>query len=202
MQCALFYFFTTNAGLFTRMNEKFSLLSDESLLDFIQQKYSRAFAELVSRHTDRFYRIAYRFTSHREDAEDIVQEAFLKLWERPEIWKQGRQAKFTTWFYRIVINLCLDHTKKKRATPFPEDKEIADSQPVQDMALSLKQQQAMVDHFIRKLPDRQRTALNLCFYEGVSNKEAAEIMGVKVKALQSLIMRAKATLKENIIINN
>jgi RNA polymerase sigma-70 factor (ECF subfamily) len=55
-----------------------------------------------------------------------------------------------------------------------------------------------LDRFIRELPERQHLALNLCFYEGLSNKEAAEIIGVEVKALQSLIMRAKTTLREKV----
>jgi RNA polymerase sigma-70 factor (ECF subfamily) len=61
-----------------------------------------------------------------------------------------------------------------------------------------KSKQALLDRFIRELPERQQMALNLCFYEGLSNQEAAEVIGVKVKALQSLLMRAKTTLREKI----
>lgn len=73
--------------------------------------------------------------------------------------------------------------------------EFIDDQDGQDIWLDEKKRQALLDHFIHELPERQQLALALCFYEGVSNKEAAEIIGIKLKALQSLIMRAKMTLK-------
>jgi RNA polymerase sigma-70 factor (ECF subfamily) len=153
---------------------------------------------LVNRHAKRFYNIAYRFLSNRDDAEDIVQEAFLKLWAKPESWNERKQTKFTTWFYRIVTNLCLDHRKKKNPLPLGKDIQLMDRQPGQDMVVDLKRKQMFLDRFIRELPERQHLALNLCFYEGLSNKEAAEIIGVEVKALQSLIMRAKTTLREKV----
>lgn len=173
-------------------------LDDESLLHHIQQGRHGAFAALVNRHAKQFYRIAYRLVFDKNDAEDIVQEAFLKLWHRPELWNQGRKAQFTTWFYKVVTNLCFDHNKKQRPVTMPEDRELIDNQPGQEVLVHQKQQQALLDRFIGELPIRQQLALNLCFYEGLSNEEAAEIIGVKVKALQSLLMRAKTNLKEKV----
>jgi RNA polymerase sigma-70 factor (ECF subfamily) len=74
--------------------------------------------------------------------------------------------------------------------------EIVDKQDGQDISLQKKQKQSLLDLFIQELPEKQQIALNLCFYEGLSNQEAAEIIGIKLKALQSVIMRAKTTLKE------
>ena len=79
---------------------------DESLLARVGEGDGPAFAMLVRRHSDRYYRLAYRYTARREEAEDIVQAAFIKLWETPDIWDPRRGAKFTTWFYRVVVNLC------------------------------------------------------------------------------------------------
>ncbi len=152
----------------------------------------------MKRHSNRFYSVAYRFVFDKNDAEDIVQEAFLKVWGKPGLWNPGRHAKFTTWFYKVIINLCLDHNKKKKPIALPEDIKLADKQPGQDLLLDAHQKQVILDGFLRKLPERQLLALNLCFYEGLSNKEAAKIIGVKVKALQSLIMRAKTRLKEEV----
>lgn len=180
------------------MDTDFSHLDDESLIQQVQQGSHEAFAAMVNRHSNRFYRIAYRLVFNKGDAEDMVQEAFLRLWARPQLWNPGKQAKFTTWFYKVVINLCLDLNKKKKPLDLPEDRELADRKPGQDALLGIHQEQALVDGFIKELPERQQLALNLCFYEGLSNKEAAEILGVKVKALQSLIMRAKTTLKEKV----
>jgi RNA polymerase sigma-70 factor (ECF subfamily) len=177
------------------MDIKLLHLDDESLISQIQEGSHEAFATLVNRHSNRFYRIAYRFVSGKDDAEDIVQDAFLKLWNRPNLWDPGKGTKFTIWFYRVVINLCLDHRKKKKLVNLSEGIEFADEKPGADILLDVHQKQALLERLICELPERQQLAINLCFYEGLSNNEAAQIIGVRVKALQSLIMRAKTTLK-------
>ncbi len=193
--------FSSNHGgrqITVNMDAKRLNLDDESLICQIQEGSHEAFAILVDRHSNRFYRIAYRFVSSKDDAEDIVQEAFLKIWKRPNLWDPGKGTKFTTWFYRVVINLCLDHRKKKKMINLPEDIEFADENPGADVLYDVHQKQAVIERFIQELPERQQMAVNLCFYEGLSNNEAAQIIGVKVKALQSLVMRAKTTLKYNV----
>jgi RNA polymerase sigma-70 factor (ECF subfamily) len=169
---------------------------DQELLALVQEGSQPAFAELVRRHTDRFYRLAYRYVQSRETAEDIVQDAFVKLWEDPGKWQPGRNTRFTTWFYRIVVNLCLDWQKKKRPLPLDEKMPLIDERETADEAMIKIQEQRLLEKEIAALPERQRTALNLCFDEGLSNQQAAEVMGVNLKALQSLIMRAKTTLRE------
>lgn len=169
---------------------------DHELLTLIQDGSQDAFAVLVRRHTERFYRLAYRYLQNRETAEDIVQDAFLKLWEAPRRWQPERNSKFTTWFYRIVVNLCLDWQKKKRPLTLDEELPLIDERETPDTGMIRTQEQQVLEQEIAALPERQRMALNLCFAEGLSNQEAAEVIGVRLKALQSLIMRAKATLKE------
>ncbi len=180
------------------MERGFSDLDDELLIGEIQKGKQEAFVELVDRHAKRFYAVAYRLLFSKDDAEDTVQQAFLKLWERKLLWNPYKGAKFTTWFYKVVLNLCLDHNRKKRPMPFPEGMEPVDKQDGPEILLDERRKQALLDRFLQELPERQNLALTLCFYEGLSNKEAAEIIGVKVKALQSLIMRAKTTLKEKL----
>ena len=169
---------------------------DHELLALIQDGNGQAFATLVERHTDRFYRLAYRYLQSKAAAEDVVQDAFVKLWENPAIWQAERNSRFTTWFYRVVVNLCLDSQKRKKPVTFDEEIPLIDDrQPVDETMMRLQEQKAL-EKEIAALPERQRTALNLCFAEGLSNQEAAAVMGVKLKALQSLVMRAKTTLKE------
>jgi RNA polymerase sigma-70 factor (ECF subfamily) len=169
---------------------------DYELLALVQDGSHDAFAVLVRRHSERFYRLAYRYVQNRETAEDIVQDAFLKLWEDPGRWQPDRSSKFTTWFYRIVVNLCLDWQKKKRPLALDEDMPLADERDTPDTTMIRTQEQKILEQEIAVLPERQRLAVNLCFAEGLSNQEAAEVIGVGLKALQSLIMRAKTTLKE------
>jgi RNA polymerase sigma-70 factor, ECF subfamily len=169
---------------------------DQELVALIQDGSHQAFAELVERHAARFYRLAYRYVQNKETAEDIVQDAFLRLWENPASWRPDRNSKFTTWFYRIVVNLCLDWHKKKRPVPLDETTPLVDERETADEAMIRIEEQKLLEKEIAALPERQRTALNLCFDEGLTNQEAAAVMGVNLKALQSLIMRAKTTLKQ------
>lgn len=171
-------------------------LSDEDIIREIQAGNRPAFSALVSRHITRFYHLAYRYMASREEAEDIVQTAFLKIWENPFLWKDGGKAKFTTWFSRIVINLCLDQKKKSKPSWLPEDMDIQDSASSQEQDMLAQEKESAVMAAINTLPDRQKTALILCFYEEYSQQEAAQIMKIKIKALESLLMRAKKNLKE------
>jgi RNA polymerase sigma-70 factor (ECF subfamily) len=169
---------------------------DHELLALVQDGSHPAFAELVKRHTERFYRLAFRYLQNKEAAEDVVQDAFLKLWEDPGKWQADRNAKFTTWFYRVVVNLCLDWQKRKRPVELNEEMPLVDDRETADQAMLRSEEQRALEKEIAALPERQRTALNLCFDEGLSNQDAADAMGVNLKALQSLIMRAKTNLKE------
>jgi len=180
------------------MSEEKSKLDDEHLLKLIIAGDHSAFSELVIRHTKKYYSIAYRVLFSRDDSEDVVQEAFLKIWKNPENWESSRNVKFTTWFYRVVINLCLDYKKKNKFDTSNNYNEIESHSNTQDGIIEMKERQKMLDKYLLQLPERQQIALNLCFYESVSNKEAAEIMDINLKALQSLIMRAKTNLKEKL----
>jgi len=171
---------------------------DHELLTLVQDGSHPAFAELVRRHTERYYRLAFRYLQNRAAAEDMVQDAFLKLWEDPHKWQPDKNTKFTTWFYRVVVNLCLDWQKKKQPVELNEDMPLIDDREGADEAMQRKQQQIALEGAIAALPERQRTAINLCYDEGLSNQDAADVMAVNLKALQSLVMRAKTTLKERL----
>lgn len=174
--------------------------TDEELMALVAGGDRRAFATLTKRHASLFFSAAFRMCGQKEEAEDIVQDAFLKLWDRPSVFDPSRGAKFTTWFYRVVTNLAIDKGRRKRVSAPPE---VLDSMPdgsaPADARLIEREQQKIIEQAIQALPERQKAALNLCFYEGLSNKEAAEILGVGVKALESLLMRAKAALREDMI---
>jgi len=171
---------------------------DESLLRGVRAGDHGAFALLVERYADLAYRVAYRQLGNREDAEDAVQAVLLKLWERPDAWDERRGTKFTTWLYRVIVNRCLDERTRRKPAPLADDFEITDARPGQDEQFDQQQRLTLIDRYIGELPERQRAALNLCFYVGLSNREAADVMRVNLKALQSLLMRAKAALKHKL----
>ncbi len=174
-------------------------LTDPQLLHLIQDGDKSAFTELVNRHANRFYRIAFRFLNDRGNSEDVVQDAFLKLWNNTGVWKSDFDAKFTTWFSRIVINLCLDLKKKNKSSIELDDIQIPVDSETPYQTVSTRQSNEILNRYLQELPDRQQTAINLCFYEGFSNKEAAEIMEINIKALESLLMRAKSSLREKLV---
>ena len=91
-------------------------LSDEELIERTARGDESAFRLLVGRHTQRSLRLAQRMTGNASDAEEVVQEAFLRLWSKADTWQRGR-GKFTTWFYRIVVNLCLDRHRRPGFLP-------------------------------------------------------------------------------------
>lgn len=174
-------------------------ISDEELVRRISEGDHGAFAQLVERHSKLFFSAAFRMVNNSEEAEDIVQDAYIKLWQKPQSFDASKGVKFTTWFYRVVTNLAIDATRKRKPQTNPDVLDVmADKAPLADEQLSENDQQAVLEEAIQRLPERQRAALNLCFYEGLSNKEAAEILDVGIKALESLLMRAKKTLKEDL----
>lgn len=164
----------------------------------VQRGDHQAFAHLVERHSGRFYAVAYRMVGNSAEAEDIVQDCFLKLWNKPDMWNKKKNAKFTTWFYRVITNAAIDKSRRYARmisgdTVFehmPDGKRNAEEEMYEN------QTQKELEEAIQSLPDRQKAALNLCFYEGLSNKDAAVILNVNVKALESLLMRAKTGVRD------
>jgi RNA polymerase sigma-70 factor (ECF subfamily) len=182
------------------MNENDEEENDESLMLRIQKGEHQAFVILVQKHTSRFYSLAYRVLSQKEDAEDVVQEAFLKIWNKPQMFKADRGVKFTTWFYKVVINLSMDRLRKSSKYKYSKveiDFVGEEGRSVRDY--EREEQERIIEQSILKLPKKQRLALNLCFYEGVSNKEAADILGVTNKAIESLLIRGKQNIKDQLI---
>ena len=160
-----------------------------------------AFSILVKRHTPRYYGLAYRTLFNKTEAEEVVQEAFLKLWQRPGAWDEEKGARFSTWFYRVVANMCIDRNRKKRPVLVEDIEALSALESTAAETVYRREQKRLVDNLILELPENQRLALNLCFYEGLSNREAADIMGLNLKALQSLIIRAKSRLKEKVALS-
>jgi len=174
--------------------------SDLELAHFIVQSNESAFAELVNRHTDRFFALAYRTLHNQSDAEDVVQTAFIKFWQQPRLWNADK-SKFTTWFYRVIINACHDLQRKSVRQRSLESSLTEQSDVVigsEESSFDQRQSDAWRKHCVesgfRSLPASQRDALNLVVYCEITQKEAAEILGIKLKALESILHRAKKNL--------
>ena len=181
------------------MKQACDSLSDEELMSRIGTGDANAFSILVRRHTTRFYASSFRIVLNKEDAEDIVQDAFTKLWNGKAVWQANRGAKFTTWFYRIVINQARDVlAKKSRHHTAMLDENMPSGEANAEDNAWFQEQGNAVNAALGSLPERQRTAVMLFYNEEFSQKEAAEVMGITPKAVESLIGRAKVTLRERI----
>lgn len=154
-----------------------------------------AFERLARRHLDRAYTVALRLTGSRPDAEDVVQEVFLRLWQRPDAWRPG-QAQFSTWLHRVVVNRCLDIKRRPRMTALDGVAEPEDPRPGAEADLVAAQRQRALTDAVADLPERQRAAIALTYAAGLKNGEAAKALEISVKALEALLVRAKRDLRE------
>lgn len=173
--------------------------TDEDLMSLVVKGDHRAFSVLVKRHTQKFFNLAYRTLGNEKDAEDVVQDSFTKVWQRPKLYNPERGAKFTTWFYRIVLNASIDLKRKSKPVYGLEEQMVDGDFQRQDERIIEAESYQELEDAIQQLPERQQTALNLCYYENLPQKEAAEVMGVGLKALESLLSRAKMNLKETFV---
>jgi RNA polymerase sigma-70 factor, ECF subfamily len=167
---------------------------DDRLLNGIAAGDRTAFAQLMQRHLNRVYSLALRVTGSKADAEDAAQEAFTRAWRKAESWRPG-EAKFSTWLYRVTMNLCIDARRKPRAEQLDPDLPLADATPGAEAVLIAGEQEARVRAAMAALPERQREAMSLCYTLGLSNAEAAATMEISVKAYESLLVRAKKDIR-------
>lgn len=153
--------------------------------------------ELVDRHLGRILAFASRTIGDRAEAEDIAQEVFTRLWVHAKSWRPG-PGRVTTWLHRIALNLCLDHRARMRQERLDAIPEPADPRPDTQTLMQERDVQSHVSAALRALPDSQQAAVVLCHYQGFRNAEAAEILGVSVEAVESLLARARRTLRESL----
>ena len=156
---------------------------------------SHAFRLLVARHADRTLATAWRVSGSRADAEDLVQEAFLRVWRSAASFKPEK-AKFTTWLHRLTLNLGVDRWRRRRPTVELEAaNDVVDPSPDALAMAERMEDSTAVATALSLLPERQRMAVALCYYEGLSNAEAAAALGVPVGALEALLVRARRKLR-------
>lgn len=159
---------------------------------------ARAVEQIVHRHADRVVRLARRMLDDAAEAEDVAQEALLRVWKAAPQWRTG-EAKFSTWLHRVTLNLCYDRLRRRRETPDADaGLDIADPARSPGEAWLERQRAQQVQAAIAQLPERQRAAIALCHFEEASNIEAAATLEISVEALESLLSRARRTLREKL----
>jgi RNA polymerase sigma-70 factor, ECF subfamily len=171
-------------------------VSDDDLLERLTRADAKAFAQLVELHFQSVYRVAWRMLGGREGAEDIAQEAFLRLWRNPRQVRDGKALR--SWLMRVASNLVVDRFRRQVPQDPGELPDTADEAPGPELALRRSNVTAAVDGAIALLPERQRLALVLSHFEGYGNPEIAAALDVSVEAVESLLSRARRGLKSSL----
>ncbi|MBP7003277.1 sigma-70 family RNA polymerase sigma factor [Amaricoccus sp.] len=167
-------------------------LSDDELIRRYALGDAVAARMLVERHAPRLLARARRMLGDAAEAEDVTQEAMLRLWRGAAAWRPG-EAGAGTWLYRVASNLCLDRLRRRRPTgALPDD--APDGRPAATAALARADRAAALDAALAELPERQRTAIVLRHIEERGNPEIAEALGVSVEAVESLLARGRRAL--------
>jgi RNA polymerase sigma-70 factor (ECF subfamily) len=166
---------------------------DGALLAASARGESGAFAEIVDRHFAAVYRFVWRMTNGHPDSEDIAQDAFVKLWQNPAQLREAAALK--GWLMRVAANAVIDRSRRLKPQSLEEAPDVSDGRPSQEEHWAQGAAATAIDAEIARLPDRQKMALSLVYFEGMSNIEAAAAMETSVEAVESLLARARRGLK-------
>ncbi|MGX9357212.1 RNA polymerase sigma factor [Roseobacteraceae bacterium S113] len=168
---------------------------DEDLLRAYVAGDASAARALTLRLSPRVLGHATRLLGERSEAEDVTQEALLRLWRIAPDWRHG-EAQISTWLWQVTANLCTDRLRKRgRAAPLDAAGDPADSAPSAAQRMQQASRASALEAALATLPERQRDAVRLRHIEGLGNPEIADILETSVEAVESLTARGCRALK-------
>lgn len=168
-------------------------ISDDALLQLYANGDQGAARSLTLRLAPRAYAQAYRMLGNAAEAEDVAQEAMMRIWKIAPEWRTG-EAKVTTWLYRVTANLCTDRLRKTRTASLDAIDEPVDTSPSAADVIQSSARKDALQGALLELPERQRQAVILRHIEEMPNPEIAEMMEISVDAVESLTSRGKRAL--------
>ena len=174
--------------------------NNEQLVLALQQGNENAFDLLYERHHRSVLNVAFRLLGSRDAAEDIAQEVFVTLYTSPKSYRPA--AKFTTWLYRVTYNACIDEMRRSKNTgALPEGYDLCTSSTdiSPESAAESSELARAVQSAIASLPEKQRAAIVLQRYEGLSYQEIADVMKTSLPSVESLLFRAKESLRTKLV---
>jgi len=171
--------------------------NDAELMARLAAGDTAALGELAARHQDRVLSLSYRVLRDWDKAEDVAQEAFLRVYRSAKHYQP--KALFTTWLYRIVVNLCFDEQRRNAKTAVPLEEMAPEAAAVSQENTAEKNELAeLVQAAVDSLPERQRMAVILHRYDGLTHEQICEVTGWTPSATESLLVRAYANLREKL----
>lgn len=175
----------------------FPAADDLALVGRIAKREEAAFRQAIAAHSPLLHRVAYRMVGEAQEAEDIVQEALLRLWDHaPRLASGGAGMRLGAWLKRVTVNLAIDRLRVAKRVSGEEVPERADEAPLADSRMEACEEQSTARALIAGLPERQRAAIVLTYYEELPNVEAADALDMNLKAFESLLHRARIALRK------
>jgi len=171
--------------------------SDDALMEQIKAGDQAAFNRLLARHLSTIHRYVVRLTHSHADADELAQETFLRVWSKAGTYRPGT-VRFTTWLHRIAHNLCMDQLRRTQPEPLEDPDEHPSEQSGPERLAEARETAVRLERALAALPAAQRAALLLTEVQGFSNKQVADIMNLGVRAAESLLARARRTLREQV----
>ncbi len=168
-------------------------VNDVALMARVARGDELAFRQLSRRHLPAMVGLARRVLGNAADAEDVAQEAMLRVWTHAPRWQP--LAAFRTWLTRVVVNLCLDRKRRAPWVALEAAGEIVDPTPGATAIAEQSERERALTAAIAELPDRQRTAIILTYTEGMTNAQVADALGTSVSAVETLLIRGKQNLR-------
>jgi RNA polymerase sigma-70 factor (ECF subfamily) len=168
--------------------------SDDAVMARIAGRDALAFSRVVEARVGLLHRVAYRMLGDAAEAEDVAQEALLRLWASAERWRPG-QAGIAAWLTRVAVNLCLDRLRRRRFASDAEVPDRPDGAPGAEAAMAEQQLRTAALAALGDLTERHRAAIVLTYYEELPNAAAAEVLEMKLKAFESLLLRARGAMR-------
>jgi len=170
---------------------------DHALLARVARQDGKAFRILVDRHLASIVTLARRMLRDDAEADDIAQEAMLRLWRAGETLEVGPHG-LRPWLRRVTSNLCLDRIRSSRRTVVTDEVPEMAEEPTQETGLEDQDLAKRVGEAMNALPERQRRALTLFHHEGLSQAEVGEVLGISDEAVESLLARARRALRASL----
>ena len=188
------------------------IMNEDILIKRLKKGDQRAFEQIVNLNKDKLMRLAMGFVHDFQQAEDIVQEVFIKLWQNIEHWQEGK-AKLSTWLYKVTVNQAINQLRNKKKTSnlidigefVREDEQgnievqLLDNSADSQKIIENKELAKILRLAINSLPRKQRIAFVLSKYQNMSSREIAEVMDITVSNVDVIIYRAKKNLQKQIL---
>lgn len=167
--------------------------SDEALMARIAAGDEQAFEGLLGRHLDRIHHYLRRLTGCQADSDDLAQETFIRVWLKARSFRPGR-VRVTTWLHRIAHNVAVDHLRKAGRAAWIEATEPPPDEAGPDALRQQAEERQRLHGALGDLPERQRSAILLRHQQGLSNPDVAAVLGISVRAVESLLSRGRRRL--------